>query len=561
MNLLYILLMVSQLLFTAVAGMYFYKSLRVKEPGKGHLDINSIKELEKIRSLRRIKLSSPLSEKTRPKSLNEIIGQGNAVKALKAVLCSKNPQHVIIYGPPGVGKTAAARLILEEAKKSPSSPFGDFSKFIEIDATTLRFDERSIADPLIGCVHDPIYQGAGAYGIAGIPQPKEGAVTKANGGILFIDEIGELNPMQMNKLLKVLEDRKVFFTSAYYSSENKNIPEFIHDIFKFGLPADFRLVGATTREPRDIPPALRSRCTEIYFEPLKDWHLKEIARGAALKANILLGEKALDEITRYASNGRDAVNIVETAASVAAMDGRREVCTEDIEWIAESGRYTPKIPKKLSDDQIIGKVNGLAVLGGDIGAVIDIEAGASKSKDKKGSFRCTGIIEEEEIKNAGGCFKRKSTAASSMEAVLTAFDHITGTDTKNYDIHINFPGGMPVDGPSAGAAVFLALYSCIYKKPVSQRVALTGEISIFGDVLPVGGVYKKIEAAAMAGAKTVFIPWDNWKKTYEDMEINVIGVKNINEIISGIEKTKKKETIISADEKGNEMLSAMSAEV
>ena len=73
-------------------------------------------------------------------------------------------QHVIIYGPPGVGKTAAARLVLEEAKRNPKSPFRTNATFIELDATTARFDERGIADPLIGSVHDPIYQGAGAMG-------------------------------------------------------------------------------------------------------------------------------------------------------------------------------------------------------------------------------------------------------------------------------------------------------------------------------------------------------------------------------------------------------------
>ena len=187
---------------------------------------------------------------------------------LKAALCSANPQHVIIYGPPGVGKTAAARVVLEEAKKNPASPFLQDAKFTEIDATTARFDERGIADPLIGSVHDPIYQGAGAMGVAGIPQPKPGAVTKAHGGMLFIDEIGELHPIQMNKLLKVLEDRKVYLESAYYNSEDSNIPHYIHDIFQNGLPADFRLVGATTRSPQELPPALRSRCMEIYFRPL-----------------------------------------------------------------------------------------------------------------------------------------------------------------------------------------------------------------------------------------------------------------------------------------------------
>ena len=81
-------------------------------------------------------------------------------------------------------------------------------------------------------MHDPIYQGAGAMGQAGIPQPKKGAVTDAHGGILFIDEIGELHPIQMNKMLKVLEDRKVFLESAYYSEENTMIPTYIHDIFQ-----------------------------------------------------------------------------------------------------------------------------------------------------------------------------------------------------------------------------------------------------------------------------------------------------------------------------------------
>lgn len=151
----------------------------------------------------------PLVERTRP------------IEALRAALCGANPQHVLIYGPPGVGKTAAARIILEEAKHNVLSPFEPMAKFIEIDATTARFDERGIADPLIGTVHDPIYQGAGAMGMAGIPQPKPGAVTRAHGGILFIDEIGELHHIQMNKLLKVLEDRKVLLESSYYNSEEQ----------------------------------------------------------------------------------------------------------------------------------------------------------------------------------------------------------------------------------------------------------------------------------------------------------------------------------------------------
>ena len=122
------------------------------------------------------------------------------------------------------------RLVLEEAKRNPKSPFRTNATFIELDATTARFDERGIADPLIGSVRSDLSRcwgdGASRYSAT-----EKGAVTDAHGGILFIDEIGELHPIQMNKMLKVLEDRKVFLESAYYSEEN-TIPTYIHDIFQ-----------------------------------------------------------------------------------------------------------------------------------------------------------------------------------------------------------------------------------------------------------------------------------------------------------------------------------------
>ncbi|MDI3270013.1 MAG: ATP-binding protein, partial [Bacillota bacterium] len=158
------------------------------------------KEMERLQELRRIQLSEPLAERVRPTALDELVGQEGGLEALRAALCGPNPQHVLLYGPPGVGKTAAARLILEEARKDPQSPFGPHSRLVEFDATIARWDERGIADPLLGSVHDPIYQGAGPMGVAGVPQPKPGAVTKAHGGILFLDEIGELHPVQLNKL-------------------------------------------------------------------------------------------------------------------------------------------------------------------------------------------------------------------------------------------------------------------------------------------------------------------------------------------------------------------------
>ena len=214
------------------------------------------------------------------------------------------------------------------------------AKFIETDATIMRYDERSIADPLIGSVHDPIYQGAGAYGVAGVPQVKEGAVSKAHGGVLFIDEIGELQTCQINKLLKVLEDRKVMFESAYYSEENKKIPTYIHDVFKNGIPADFRLIGATTRKPEEIPEAVRSRCVEIYFNPLTRDNIEKIIYGAAERIKINIEQNAVEMIARYAKNGRDAVKILQMAKNIIFLDNRRNVTLDDIAWILKTCHYT-----------------------------------------------------------------------------------------------------------------------------------------------------------------------------------------------------------------------------
>ncbi|MDY4720948.1 MAG: AAA family ATPase, partial [Clostridium paraputrificum] len=295
------------------------KSMRAR---KVVIDKESTKELEKLYKMRGITLTVPLTEKSRPSSFQEVVGQDKGIKALKAALCGPNPQHVIIYGPPGVGKTAAARLVLEEAKKNSSSPFKKESKFVEIDATTIRFDERGIADPLIGSVHDPIYQGAGSLGVAGIPQPKPGAVTKAHGGVLFIDEIGELHPIELNKLLKVLEDRKVFLDSSYYSSEDPNMPKYIKEVFENGLPADFRLIGATTKSPEDILPAIRSRCVEIFFRALDSDEIIKIGVDASRKAGLKLDKKCEELIGEFCSNGREVINLIQLCSGVALNENR-----------------------------------------------------------------------------------------------------------------------------------------------------------------------------------------------------------------------------------------------
>ncbi|CAH8708221.1 ATP-dependent protease LonB [Paenibacillus thiaminolyticus] len=525
-----IILMLINAFFAVVIGIYFWNLLRNQKGNRTAVDRESKKEMDKLNKLRSISLTKPLAEKTRPTTLNDIVGQRDGLKALKAALCSSNPQHVIVYGPPGVGKTAAARVVLEEAKKNPSSPFTKEAKFTEIDATTARFDERGIADPLIGSVHDPIYQGAGAMGVAGIPQPKPGAVTKAHGGMLFIDEIGELHPIQMNKLLKVLEDRKVFLESAYYNSEDSNIPTYIHDIFQNGLPADFRLVGATTRSPQELPPALRSRCMEVYFRPLLPAEIESIAEHAVRKIGFPPSEAAVNMVKRYATNGREAVNMIQLAAGLAMSEGRSAIEGADVEWVANSSQIPPRPDRKVPAEPQIGLVNGLAVYGPNMGALLEIEVNSIRVKNGTGTYTITGVVDEEELGGGSRTLRRKSMAKGSVENVLTVLRSL-GYEPSNYDLHINFPGGSPVDGPSAGVAMVIAIASSMNEWPVDNKLAMTGEISIHGRVKPVGGVLAKVEAAFQAGATRVLIPKENWLEIFADLEggLQVIPMEHVDE--------------------------------
>ncbi|CAH2461586.1 MULTISPECIES: ATP-dependent protease LonB [Bacillus] len=518
-----------QLVFGVIVGLYFWHLLRNQRTQKVSIDRESKKELEQLRKMREVSLTEPLAEKVRPTSFIDIVGQEDGIKSLKAALCGPNPQHVIIYGPPGVGKTAAARLVLEEAKRNPKSPFRTNATFIELDATTARFDERGIADPLIGSVHDPIYQGAGAMGQAGIPQPKKGAVTDAHGGILFIDEIGELHPIQMNKMLKVLEDRKVFLESAYYSEENSMIPTYIHDIFQKGLPADFRLVGATTRSPEEIPPAIRSRCLEVFFRELDTEEIQKVAKNAADKVEMQVGENGIEMIGMYARNGREAINLVQISAGMAINEERPFIKDEDIEWVVHSSQLTPKYEKRIYPIPRIGLVNGLAVYGPNTGTLLEIEVTAIPAKDK-GSVNVTGIVEEESIGSQTKSIRRKSMAKGSVDNVLTVLRSLDVLP-EGYDIHINFPGGIPIDGPSAGIAMATGVYSAVHRTYVNNEVAMTGEISIHGEVKPIGGVYAKIKAAKKAGAKKVIIPAENMQPfLYTIKGIEIIPVRKLKEV-------------------------------
>ena len=485
----------------------------------------SLAKLKQLEDKNKIHLTKSIMELLRPENLSEIIGQERTIKALKAKLSSPYPQHLILYGPPGVGKTTAARLVLQEACTQPHTPFNADAPFVETDGTTLRYDPRGIANPLLGSVHDPIYQGARRdLADSGIPEPKPGLVTDAHGGILFIDEIGELDDTLQNELLKVLEDKRAYFDSAYFEPNDPNVPEYIKKLFTEGAPADFVLIGATTRDSYYLNPALRSRCAEIYFEPLTPKHIETIVLNAAHKLNAKLDDEVAQIISEYTIEGRKAINILADAYSNALVRQENDmdnilITKEDIYTVAQVSRLTPFITKKASDTSEIGKIFGLGVAGF-IGSVIEIEAIAFKAYEKgKGILRfnqTAGSMAQDSVFNAAAVVRK-----------------LTNEDIHDYDIHINIIGGGNIDGPSAGTAILIALISAITQKPIRQDIAITGEISIQGLVRPVGGVFEKAYGASQAGIKTLIIPEENAKDIPPDLHgLKVHPVKTAQEALA-----------------------------
>ena len=494
--------------------------LSIIKKQKGKENTKTTAKLERLEKLDAKHINKNVMSLLRPENFDEVVGQERAVRSLISKMSSPYPQHIILYGPPGVGKTSAARLALEAAKKLKFTPFDEDSKFVEVDGTTLRWDPREITNPLLGSVHDPIYQGSKRdLAEVGVPEPKTGLVTEAHGGVLFIDEIGELDEILQNKLLKVLEDKRVEFSSSYYDPDDENIPAYIKYLFDKGAPADFVLIGATTKDPSQINPALRSRCTEVYFEPLSSKDIEGIVNNASEKLNVELEDGVGRLISQYTIEGRKAVNILADAYGYSLFnengeESKNKITLKDVEEVISIGRYSPFERIDNLDKGEVGHVYGLGV-SGFLGSTIEIESTVFPAK-KKGH----GTIK---FNDTAG-----SMAKDSVFNAASVIRKITNMDINDYDIHVNVIGGGKIDGPSAGAAITVCIISALTDRPIRQDIAITGEISLRGNVKPVGGIFEKIYGARRKGIKLVAIPKDNEKEV--PLGLEDIEVKSINHI-------------------------------
>ena len=226
-----------------------------------------------------------------------------------------------------------------------------------------------------------------------------------------------------------------------------------------------------------------------------------------------------------ASGGRGALNDQGNTTSAPPL----LVTKDDIYEVAQVSRLYQFGRKKASDTPAVGRVFGLGVAGF-LGSIIEIEAVAFPATEKgKGTVRFN--------ETAG------SMAKDSVFNAASVMRQLTGRDIHDYDIHVNVIGGGNIDGPSAGTAILAAIVSAVTGAAIRQDVAVTGEISLQGEIKPVGGVFEKAYGARQAGISTLIIPWENKK----DIPEGHLGLT-----IHRLKKAEEAFAVLFADEKWKE---------
>jgi len=434
------------------------------------------------------------------------------------------------------GKAIVPKLLVNNANKD-TSPF--------IDATGTH------AGALLGDVrHDPFQSG-------GLETPSHdrveaGDIHKAHKGVLFIDEINILRPESQQSLLTALQEREYAITGQSERSSGALVKT-------KSVPCNFIMVAAGNMDSIEgMHPALRSRIKgygyEIYMrdsmedtpenrrkivrfvaqEVEKDGKiphfdksalleiLREAKRRAGRKDHLTLKLRDLGGLVRVSGDiARSELAPVVTSAHVLAAKHMSRSVEQQLADQYLERRMDYKMYQKKGE--AIGRVNGLAIMGGDSGIVLPIMAEVTPAISKSaGNLIATGML--------------KDIAKEAVQNVSALIKKVTGTGTTNMDIHVQFIGTYEgVEGDSASISIATAVISAFEGIPIDQSVAMTGSLSVRGDVLPVGGVTYKIEAAAQAGIKTIIIPKANEddvliEDRYREM-VTIIPVSKISEVL------------------------------
>jgi Lon-like ATP-dependent protease len=462
--------------------------------------------------------------------------------------------YAIITGQLLMGVLAAAFLFIALRYTTPREETMVPKLLVSNDTTSVApfIDATgSHAGALLGDVrHDPFQSG-------GLETPSHdrveaGAIHRAHEGVLFIDEINTLTPHSQQNLLTALQEGEFPITGQSERSSGAMVRT-------EPVPCRFVMIAAGNLDAiQGMHPALRSRIRgygyEVYMsESMEDSFenrqkfIRFIAQEVKNDGKIPhFDRSAIDEVIREArrrSNRkghltlklRDIGGLIRVAGDLARQDGAEIATAAHVIKAKETAR---SIEDQVSDEYIrrsreyeltvvdgtrIGRVNGLAVMGSDSGSVLPIMAEVTPAQGASGTVIATGMLKEiaqESIKN--------------VSAILKKF---TGIDIKNMDIHIQFIGTYGgVEGDSASISVATAVISAIEAIPVRQDLAMTGSLSVRGDVLPVGGVTYKIEAAAKAGIKTILIPRANLDDVLIEerwrTEVKVLPVDHIEDVLN-----------------------------
>ncbi|MEM2138000.1 MAG: ATP-dependent protease LonB [Candidatus Anstonellaceae archaeon] len=443
------------------------------------------------------------------------------------------------------------KLIVDNTGKK-TAPF--------VDATGAK------AGALLGDVkHDPLQ--SGGMGTPAHLRVEAGAIHRANKGVLFIDEIASLRPKSQQELLTAMQEKKYSITGQ---SENSSGAIVKTD----PVPCDFVLVAAgNLMDIRGMHPALRSRIRgngyEVYVQDTmedtpenEDKYVQFVAQEIKKDAKIPhFTRDAVEEIIhearrkagrkrRLSLNLRELGGLVRAAGDIAREEGAKLVTAEHISkarGIAQSieQQMSKRFVESRKDYQVfvsegsmVGKVNGLAVLGDSASGLVmpivaEVAPASSKSEGKLIATGKLGTIAKEAVENVSAIMKK----------------HL-GKDVSQYDMHVQFLQTYEgVEGDSASISIAVAIISAMEGVPVKQDYAMTGSLSVRGEVLPVGGVTAKTEAAIEAGIRNVIVPRSNLEDVYLTnglkKKVKIIPVSNFVDVLKEalVDSPKKKKLI------------------